>query len=365
MRNKGTYNFSATLEVKKNSPLDSRMLVSSYDDLTLASTWTDNDGNSVTKFLYKGMLVSCQDKPGKVYQFVGNQETNETAYTDSSNWVEIGASASQALSEADVEKLQGLDTQSEIDAAIADAKKAGTDAQTTADTNTKSITDHLADTTNPHFVTKTQVGLSNVLNVEQIPASEKGVANGVATLDANGTVPSSQLPSYVDDVLEYTAKSGFPTTGETGKIYVDTTTNLTYRWSGTQYVEISASLALGETSSTAFAGDKGAAAYKHAVTNKGAAFTSGLYKITTNSEGHVTAAVAVTKDDLTALDLLPTASATVLGGIKVGSNLSIADGVLSADQSSADGLTAAEVAALKALADKINAGYDVVVVAKS
>ena len=74
----------------------------------------------------------------------------------------------------------------------------------------------------------------------------------------NGKVPSSQLPSYVDDVEEYTSKSSFPATGTTGKIYVDTTTNLTYRWSGTAYVEISPSLALGETSDTAYAGNKGA-----------------------------------------------------------------------------------------------------------
>jgi hypothetical protein len=86
-----------------------------------------------------------------------------------------------------------------------------------------------------------------------------GVASGVATLDSSGKIPSSQLPSYVDDVLEYSAKSSFPTTGETGKIYVDTSTNLTYRWGGSSYVEISASIALGETSSTAYAGDKGKA----------------------------------------------------------------------------------------------------------
>lgn len=92
-----------------------------------------------------------------------------------------------------------------------------------------------------------------------IPLSQKGSANGVASLDANGFIPSSQLPSYVDDVLEYTSKSSFPTTGTTGKIYVDTSTNLTYRWGGTSYVEISSSLALGETSSTAYAGDKGKA----------------------------------------------------------------------------------------------------------
>lgn len=108
-------------------------------------------------------------------------------------------------------------------------------------------------------INKTYVGLGNVTNEAQIPLSQKGAINGVATLGTDGKVPSSQLPSYVDDVLEYTNKATFPTTGETGKIYVDTSTNKTYRWSGTTYVEISASLALGETSSTAYAGDKGKA----------------------------------------------------------------------------------------------------------
>lgn len=90
-----------------------------------------------------------------------------------------------------------------------------------------------------------------------IPTTEKGSANGVATLGGDGKVPSSQLPSYVDDVLEFNNKSSFPTTGEAGKIYVAKDTNLTYRWSGSAYVEISPSLALGETSSTAYPGDKG------------------------------------------------------------------------------------------------------------
>ena len=107
-------------------------------------------------------------------------------------------------------------------------------------------------------IDKTYVGLGNVTNEAQIPLSQKGATNGVATLGTDGRIPSSQLPSYVDDVLEYNGKSTFPATGETGKIYVDTSTNKTYRWSGTAYVEISASLALGETSSTAYAGDKGA-----------------------------------------------------------------------------------------------------------
>ena len=75
----------------------------------------------------------------------------------------------------------------------------------------------------------------------------------------NGKIPAAQLPSYVDDVLEYEDMSSFPLSGETGKIYIARDTNKTYRWSGTTYAEISESLALGETSSTAYAGNKGKA----------------------------------------------------------------------------------------------------------
>lgn len=87
----------------------------------------------------------------------------------------------------------------------------------------------------------------------------KGKANGLASLDDSGKVPSTQLPSYVDDVLEFDQLDQLPKPGESGKIYVVTSTNLQYRWSGTDYVEISKSLALGETSSTAYPGDKGKA----------------------------------------------------------------------------------------------------------
>lgn len=108
-------------------------------------------------------------------------------------------------------------------------------------------------------VTKSDVGLGNVTNDAQVKRSEMGVSSGVATLDSNGKVPSSQLPSYVDDVLEYSSQSDFPSTGEASKIYIAEDTNKTYRWSGSAYTEISASLALGETSSTAYAGNKGKA----------------------------------------------------------------------------------------------------------
>lgn len=72
-------------------------------------------------------------------------------------------------------------------------------------------------------------------------AANKGVAGGYASLDGAGKVPAAQLPSYVDDVLGYANLAGFPVTGEPGKIYVAEDTNKTYRWSGSAYVEISAS----------------------------------------------------------------------------------------------------------------------------
>ena len=72
----------------------------------------------------------------------------------------------------------------------------------------------------------------------RVASSEKGVANGVATLDSAGKVPTTQLPSYVDDVLEFANLAGFPATGETGKIYIALDTNKTYRWSGSAYVYI-------------------------------------------------------------------------------------------------------------------------------
>jgi hypothetical protein len=87
-----------------------------------------------------------------------------------------------------------------------------------------------------------------------------------AELDGSGKVPSSQLPSYVDDVLEYADLASFPVTWETGKIYIALDTNIIYRRSGSVYAEISSSLALGETSTTAYRGDRGKTAYDHSQT---------------------------------------------------------------------------------------------------
>lgn len=89
-------------------------------------------------------------------------------------------------------------------------------------------------------------------------------ANYVQTVD--GLIPSAILPSFVDDVLEFDSIEDFPTVGESGKIYIAKDTNITYRWSGTTYIEISKSLALGETSLTAYRGDRGKIAYDHSQT---------------------------------------------------------------------------------------------------
>ena len=198
--------------------------------------------------------------------------------------------------------------------------------------------------TNPVQNKAVKAAITNAIaNAAYIPTSQKGANSGVAELDANGKVPSSQLPSYVDDVIEgYKSGADFfedsahtaskKITGETGKIYVDLSTNVTYRWSGTAYVEISASLALGETGATAYRGDRGKIAYDHSqsahartdatavassTTNgkikiNGAettvyshptytSKTSGLYKITVDATGHVSATAAVAKADLTGI----------------------------------------------------------------
>nr|DAU14157.1 MAG TPA: Peptidase [Caudoviricetes sp.] len=102
-----------------------------------------------------------------------------------------------------------------------------------------------------------------------IPKSQKGQPGGLAELDETGRVPSSQLPSYVDDVIDVDTYSNLPNPGESGKIYITTDNNKQYRWSGTGYAEISSSLALGTTSETAGRGDWTQAAYNHSLITNG------------------------------------------------------------------------------------------------
>lgn len=144
-----------------------------------------------------------------------------------------------------------------ISSGVVSTATAGTDFETPTNKSTDSsfaLSDNIKYPTT--LATKTALDL-------KLNTSLKGAVNGLAELGADGRVLSSQLPSFVDDVLEFNTISNFPVSGETGKIYVATGTNIVYRWSGTGYVEISASLALGETSSTAYRGDRGKTAYDH------------------------------------------------------------------------------------------------------
>lgn len=208
--------------------------------------------------------------------------------------------------------------------------------------------------------------LGNVTNDAQVKRSEMGKPSGVATLDEQGKIDVSQIPGWVDDIVPFqdfittditvftdsitdaekivystqkntfvAVKSSkyynnwnenednniappdsygvFSTNGRTpvsGKLYVVVQTGITnqnngkeYKWNGSSLTELPKSLVLGETSSTAFRGDYGKIAYNHAQAKGVALSTEKLYKITTNSEGHVTKGTAVTKNDITALGI--------------------------------------------------------------
>ena len=171
----------------------------------------------------------------------------------------------------------------------------GDDTRLTDSRNAKDVYSWAKASTKPTY-TASEVGA--------IATTAKGANNGVAELDSTGKVPSSQLPSFVDDVIEVDDYAHLPITGESGKIYVTKDTNKTYRWSGTAYVEISESLALGNTHSTAFYGDWGKTAYDHASETKlSTATASGLYKVAGTAQGHIASLTAVTKADITALGI--------------------------------------------------------------
>lgn len=198
-------------------------------------------------------------------------------------------------------------------------KKEGTFALTSDIPNVK-ITDSgtgnavTAITASGHTITVTKgatfatTAELNAVAGAAIPASEKGEAGGVATLDGTGKVPAAQLPSYVDDVLEYDNKAGFPKEGEDGKIYIAKDTNLQYRWSGSQYVEISSSLALGETANTAYAGNKGKA--------NADAIAALQERATAIEKDNTTQNAAIKQAQATADNAMPKSGGTFTGTVK-------------------------------------------------
>jgi len=154
---------------------------------------------------------------------------------------------------SDVNKPVSTAQQTAIDAKVADAINDGT---TTVAPSQNAVFDALT-------------GKQNTLGFTPENAANKGAAGGYAPLNGSGTIDSAYLPASVDEILEYNDLASFPGTGVTDKIYLALDTNLAYRWSGSVYVEISPSIALGETSSTAYRGDRGKAAYDHSLVASG------------------------------------------------------------------------------------------------
>jgi len=348
-RTKGTYTLTSNIEPKVGAPLDARTIVKLKTDLTASGTFD---------YPYKGLTVFVEEE-NKKYTLIGADPTV------SANWMEESASgvAADITYDNTTSQLQSTNVQDAIDEL--NAKPAGVQSNWTEDDtsdlsyiqnkpeNLVQDADYVHTDNNYSDTDKGKVDALGTASTKDIPesgnagndevvlgndsrlsdarpasdvsswakastkpsytASEvgaiastlKGVANGVAELDAAGKVPSSQLPSFVDDVIEVADYDHLPITGESGKIYVTLDANKTYRWTGSGYAEISESLALGETSATAYRGDRGKTAYDHSQDSGRitTAVSSGLYKVAATAQGHIAGLTAVEKSDITALGI--------------------------------------------------------------
>lgn len=158
---------------------------------------------------------------------------------------------------------------------------------------------------------------SEITGLSDALALKADVSSITAKADlVDGKVPTSQLPSFVDDIMEYNGSANFPSTGESGKIYVDTSANTIYRWSGSAYVQIPTSIAVGETCNCAHRGDHGKHAYDHSI--------NGDFHVTPDQKrswddkapsNHTHAAYAMASHDHD--DVLHTSGGTINGALDV------------------------------------------------
>lgn len=218
-------------------------------------------------------IIQClgtDPSDGQLGQIYFNTASNNFKIKASTGWIGVGSNL-------------GYYTAAVATAAKAGLVKSGNDIEVSSD-GTVTVKDNSHNHTIANItglqseLDDMSAALSEAANKAQSVISMIASANGLATLDGTGKVPSSQLPSFVDDVIEgyysdgkfYSTKSGSTysgeITGETGKIYTDLNTDTTYRWSGTVYTQIKGDLALGETDSTAYRGDRGKTAYDHSQT---------------------------------------------------------------------------------------------------
>ena len=271
-------------------------------DLSLVSQVATNAAQAATT-----LESSKQDKliAGSNIQIA---EDGKTISATDTTYVDATTSTSGLMSATDKTKLDGVATGAQvntIETVKVNSSALTPDINKAIDIKVPTVLSELTDDVG--FVDRSNFEneIENVRTemASKLDASLKGTANGVAELDANGKVLTSQLPSFVDDVIEAENYAVLPNEGETGKIYVTLDDNKTYRWSGSAYVEISASLALGETDSTAYRGDRGKIAYDHATdANKiSSAVASGMYKVAGTADGHIASLTAMTGSDIEGL----------------------------------------------------------------
>ena len=338
----GQATYASNFEVAKQALLDAReMIWTTAADLVKPQTWEDEDGNV---WLAKGLKVAVMNNGGTPDLYILKDPDN---YTDPNSWHKVGDN--EGMKPLVLNMVYPIESTSEHDLGVSfEELKAAVRSDRTiwlrneedsflsysalVDEDTSEVSLHIAIKGTLHYLLvftsstqdgkvdveviredydKSGIGLGNVTNDAQVKRSEMGKANGVATLGADGKVPTAQLPSYVDDVIDlvaiYPAKANIPTTGltvgakyfatsekkidtatsttavdggadpETGKIYVVTSkpanatadVNTTWRWSGTAMAPVGSSLVLGTVTGTAFDGGKGQAlqTWKESVVN--------------------------------------------------------------------------------------------------
>ena len=200
----------------------------------------------------KGWYINTMNFGGHIFQIAYDARSNNSTYFRSEsggNW----SSWQPILTGFDLEKLA---SKKDLEAKESTIHKGAVNGYAALDGSGKVPEEQLPDKAlkeydlTPYaksedikktYATKQEV-TSGQLEYTAENAANKGRANGYASLGGDGKVPASQLPSYVDDILEFASKSNFPSTGEKGKIYVDLSTENIFRWSGTTYTEISPSL---------------------------------------------------------------------------------------------------------------------------
>ena len=192
-------------------------------------------------------------------------------------------------------------------------------------------------------------------SVARVASSEKGAANGVATLDDTGKVPASQLPSFVDDVLEFPSFADLPVSGAMGVLYLTVDTNQVYRWSGSAYVEISAGAGTADSAtklstarSISMTGDvtwsiasfDGSANVTAAGTLANSGVTAGTYRsVTVDAKGRVTAGTSpTTLSDYGITDAAPSSHVGATGAAHGVATTSVAGFMSATDKSKLDGV---------------------------